>query len=235
MASWNLCLVKISICPQIKKTIRGLERLADDPRWFLLAGHADGPPVGPGQPRLLRGRCDVPHMQDNREDSAAKFPSGVKTDLDDSRSGEEIDFQAKYEGAALSVGAIPIFPGAFRRYEDSTSSAYLNVPTFLWKDLPASAWKEIHSRISESTQAVYQFMWFASRFLRIDVVSMIKNDPSVDDTAREFIGVEFPRGTPGCGNWEREVLEDTGVDPIALWRRVASEGAPMRVDSPDLG
>jgi len=98
--------------------------------------------------------------------------------------------------------------------------------TFLWKDLPFSAWKEILHRISDSTQAVYQFVWFTSPFLGIDILSMIQTDPDVHDNARDFIRLHFPRG----GVYEKELLEDSGVDPIALRRRLASEGALMKID-----
>jgi hypothetical protein len=171
----------------------------------------------------------VSHISDDRADAAAELLSSMKSDIDRWRSGDEIDFQARYESALQSAGVIPVLSAAFLRYEDSTLSGYLNVLTFFWKDLPYTAWIEILYRISESRQAVYQFVWFASRFLRIDIVSIIGSDPKVHDTARELIKVDFPKGAPGYSNWEKEVLEDHGVDPIAMWRRLESEGALMRV------
>jgi hypothetical protein len=87
----------------------------------------------------------------------------MQSDLEQRESGEEIDFQGKY---ASAIGAIPLFTALFRSHEDSTLSAYLRALTFLWKDLAFSTWQEILYRISDSCQAVYQFVWFTSLFLR---------------------------------------------------------------------
>jgi hypothetical protein len=168
------------------------------------------------------------HMQDP---SAAQLLSDIQSDIDQWKSGEEIDFERKYEAPIRSIGAIPFLTKLFRGFEGSTLSGYLNALTFLWKDLPFSAWQEVLYGIADSTQAIYQFVWFAAPFLGLDVLSMIRTDPKVDDTAREFIRGEFPSGAPKAGgSWEREVLENSGVDPVALWRRLAAEGAPMKVD-----
>jgi len=164
-------------------------------------------------------------------DSAANLLMDMKPDLDSwIASGDEIDFQGKYEAAIRSAGLIPFFSELFRRLEDSRLSAYLSAFTFLWKDLPFSAWQQILYRISDSTQAVYQFVWFASQFLGVDILAMIRTDPKVDDNAREFIRAEFSKGAPRSGSWERESLEERGVNPEAMWRRLASEGAPMKID-----
>jgi len=102
---------------------------------------------------------------------------------------------------------------------------------FAWKDLPFSSWKEILYRISSNDQAAYQLVWFIPEFLGIDVVSLIRNDPRVNETAREVVRVHFPGGGPGAGTaWTKDLLHDNGVDQPALWRRLAAEGAPMKVD-----
>jgi hypothetical protein len=174
----------------------------------------------------------MPQMHD---DSAAPFLSDLASDIERWKSGEEIDFQGKYEAAMRSFGAVPFLTDLFRRFEGSTLSGYLNAATFLWKDLPFPAWQEVLYRIADSNQAIYQFVWFAAPFLGLDVLSMIGTDPRVDDTAREFVRGEFPSGAPKAGrSWEREVLEDNGVDPVAMWRRLAAEGAPMKVDLSEL-
>jgi hypothetical protein len=169
----------------------------------------------------------IPHTPDA---SATNLLSEMKSDIDLYKSGEEIDFAGKYATSLLSIGAVPVLTELFRSFEDSTLFAYLSAVPFLWKDLPFSAWKQILYRISDSTQAIYQFVWFAAPFLGIDVLSMIDADPHVDERARAFVRLEFPRGAPPSRNWEREVLENSGVDPVLLWRRLASEGAPMKVD-----
>jgi hypothetical protein len=169
-------------------------------------------------------------------DSATALLSAMKPDLDLWASGEELDFEAKYGSAIHTIGAVQFLTAVFRTAEGSTLSGYLSAVAFLWKDLPFSAWQDILYGISGSNQAVYQFVWFASPFLRMDVLSMIRSDPKVEDSAREFIRLEFPSGAPApARNWEREVLRNSGIDPMALWRRLASEGAPMKIDLSELG
>jgi hypothetical protein len=166
------------------------------------------------------------------DDDAAKLVSDMKPDIDRWIAEEEFDFQSKYDAAIQSVGPIPFLAELFRRFEDSALTTYLGATAFLWKDLPFLAWKAILYRISDSGQAVYQFVWFAASFLGLDISSIIRTDPNVDGSARELISVQFPGGAPKSGGaWERQVLEDNGVDPLAMWRRLASEGAPMKIDA----
>lgn len=169
-------------------------------------------------------------MNEMPENLITKLFFDMKSDLDQWSSEEEIDFAGRYGAAIQSMGAIPFLTEAFRRFEGSTLLAYLGAATFVWKDLPFSAWKEVLHRISDSSQAVYQYVRFTSPFLGIDILSMIRTDPNVHDNARELITLDFPNGAPRGGTWEREILENSGVDPVAMWRRLASEGAPMKMD-----
>jgi hypothetical protein len=143
--------------------------------------------------------------------------------------GAELDLHAKYGDAIRDVGAVPFFAEVFRRLGDATLSRLMTHLTHVWKDLPYESWKEILYRISGDTGAVYQFIWFACEYLALDAVRLIREDPAVDQTARGVADFDFPRGCPQSGSeWIREVLEDHGVDPQQLWRRLADEGAPMR-------
>ena len=167
------------------------------------------------------------NMQDT---SAGQLLTDIESDIDKWKAGEEVDFQGKYEAAIQAISPIPFLTELFRRFEGSALSGYLLALPFLWKELPFSAWQEILRRISDNTQATYQFVWFASPFLGLDILSMIQSDPKVNDTAREFVCGEFPSGAPKAGgSWEMEVLENSGVDARALWKRLGDEGAPMKV------
>lgn len=169
------------------------------------------------------------HLQD--DEAAAQLFFDISLDIEKWRSGDEIDFQGKYEAAIRSSGAIVFLTELFRRFEGSALLACLNAVTFLWKDLAFCSWREVLLGIDDSTQAIYQFVWFAARFLGIDILSMIQMDPDVNETAKVFVRAEFPSGAPHAGgSWEREALENTGVDAVALWKRLAAEGAPMKVD-----
>jgi len=168
------------------------------------------------------------------DDSTAKLFSDMKLYLDQWDSEDEIDIQSRFGVAIQSIGPIPFLTDLFRSFEGSTLSAFLCAVAFLWKDIPFSSWKEVLYRISDSTQAIYQFVWFASQTLSVDILSMIQTDPNVNDKARDFVALHFPSGAPRGGIFEREMLENDGVDPIALWRRLASEGAPMKSDPSEL-
>jgi hypothetical protein len=101
----------------------------------------------------------------------------------------------------------------------------------MWTNLPFQAWQEVLRRISGHSPAIYQFVPFASRFLGLDMVRMIQDDPQVEEVGRAFAAYNFPNGGPPPGSeWVRERLAELGVDQAQLLRRLAAEGAPMRLD-----
>jgi hypothetical protein len=163
--------------------------------------------------------------------TAVEMLAEMKPDIDRWIGGEEIDFQARYGAEIQSVGAAPFLVELFRRFEDSTLTTYLWATAFLWKDLHFAAWKDVLRSISGSHQATYQFVWFAAPVLGLDILSMIRTDPSVQESARDLVRLQFPSGAPMSGGAsERRLLENSGVAPVALWRRLASEGAPMKIE-----
>jgi hypothetical protein len=169
------------------------------------------------------------------ESAASRLVYELKDDVNACTLGEEIDVQAKYGTAIDAVGAVPFLTEVFLRFADATLTGWLLCLTFVWKDLPFQAWKEILYRISGDAPAVYQFVSFASEYLAVNIVQIIHEDPAVNEPARILTSNQFPKGGPRPGSeWVREVLEDHGVNQHQLWRRLAAEGAPMKLDPAQL-
>lgn len=159
----------------------------------------------------------------------------MKNDVEVWVSGNEIDLESRYRTAIDAVGAVPFLAELFRRFGDATLTHWLIRLTFVWKDLPFVAWKQILSHIWDDTSAIYHFVTFVTEFLAIDIVRMIHEDLAVPETARDFAAARFPRGglDPGSA-WVQEMLADQGVDRRLLWRRLAAEGAPMKLSDPEI-
>lgn len=161
--------------------------------------------------------------------STVELFASMAADFERLRAGEELDFQATHEASVRAIGAIPVLIETFRRFEDSTLTGYLNLLAFAWEDLPFSAWREILRGIDGSTAAIYQFVWFSSQLLRLDVLVVIRSDAQLSSAAKDFVAFEFRGGAPMGGDLESEMLAEIGVDAPAMWRRLASEGAPMKI------
>jgi hypothetical protein len=169
-------------------------------------------------------------------ESASKLVDELKDDVNAWMRGKDVDVRGKYGEAIDTVGTVPLLTEVFRRFADTTLTGWLLCLAFVWKDLPFRAWKEILYRISDDDPAVYQFVWFASEYLAVNVVKIIHEDPAVSETARILARKQFAGGGPPPGSeWVREVLEEQGVNQSQLWRRLADEGAPMRLDPAEQG
>lgn len=168
----------------------------------------------------------VTHMQEN---PVMRLLSEIASDLDEHASGGEIDLESRYEGAIRGVGEIAFMEELFRHFQDSKLNRFLFALGFVWQGLSFDAWRKILRDISNDEHAIYQFVWFASPYLALDVLGMIDTDTAVDDTAREFVKRHFRTGAPRGGSHERELMQEIGVDALAMWRRLESEGAPMKI------
>ena len=165
------------------------------------------------------------------EKSVDQLLTDMRTDVDTSAFEGGIDLESKYGAAIRAADAAEFFAGVFSRFQDSTLTNWLLCLTFAWKDLSFDTWKQVLYRLSADTNALYGFIPFATRFLGIDIVRAINEDPSVDQRVRRYAAHQFPKGGPAPGSiWSRESLKARGVDVEQLWRRLATEGAPMRAE-----
>jgi hypothetical protein len=172
-------------------------------------------------------------------EAAKELIQRMQSDIDHygwSAAGDEIDLEAKYRATIEEVGAVPFLAELFLQFGDSTLASWLMFLSFAWKDLPFTAWKEVLYRISWNDPAGYQFVWFATQNLGLDIRRIIRQDPHVDEVARDLVARVFSgRSSPPGSRATIEALAEHGVDAVRMWRRLASEGAPMAVDLDQLG
>lgn len=124
-----------------------------------------------------------------------------------------------------ALGARELLVYLFRTYSDSELRVWLNSLAFLWTDVPYSTWLQILERIADDRRLVYQFLWFASESLALDIHRLPVLDPNIEI---ELSGDTFREGGPHPTSHQLRERLDDGVDYEAVWRRLADEGAPMR-------
>jgi hypothetical protein len=126
------------------------------------------------------------------------------------------------------VGEVALLVEVFREFADSTLTSWTLWLAFSWKDLSFQGWKQVLREISSELTAVYQFIWFATWFLAIDVAAMSRSDPEISKDTIAFIVENTPSGGPRTrAPWLVEMMEERGIDPEQMIRRLAQEGAPM--------
>ena len=140
---------------------------------------------------------------------------------------EEIDFAAKYENDIRAIGDVEFVATMFLAEEDSELTNLLLRLTCIWKNFPFDVWRQVLRQIAARQPALYQFTWFASGMLAIDVGEMIRSDPAIDAAVYRQFEFTFREGVPQPEDWTREILEREGVDCEGMRRRLAAEGAPM--------
>jgi hypothetical protein len=141
----------------------------------------------------------------------------------DGRSDPSIE--REFGDRLRALGAREVLVHLFRTYADSTLRAWLKTVRFLWKDLPYTTWLQILGEIADDRRAVYQFLWFASEALALDIHRLPVLHQNIE---LELSGETFRAGGPHpMSRRLRERLDD-GFDYEAIWRRLADEGAPMR-------
>ena len=76
---------------------------------------------------------------------------------------------------------------------------------------------------------VFHFIVFSGNYLAMDTCRIIADDQKISNGMKAYVSRCFPEGTPTSERrWVCEILEDSGIDPKALWTRLESEGAPMK-------
>lgn len=155
----------------------------------------------------------------------------IREDVERWMRGEAVDVVEKHRPLLDAVGVTPFLCEIFSQKSDRMLDGWMTCLTSIWVDLPFESWKDILRQIDENPRAVYQFVWFASSYLGIDMGRVISDDPGVSLIARGVVKVDFPRGGPKVDpTWVREYFADLGFDVRPMWRRLAAEGAPMVLD-----
>jgi hypothetical protein len=167
----------------------------------------------------------------NNIDPISQLIVEMKHDAEDWESEEEVALEEKYGERVQEVGACRFLECLFRNYFDSTLLALMSHFFFVWKDLHYQDWASVLYRIAEDRSALYGFIIFCGQFLGVDIGRVIQEDEHVHEKARQFLAMYFAHGTPGPGSqWLVELFREHGMEPSTLWKRLKSEGAPMKVD-----
>jgi hypothetical protein len=129
-----------------------------------------------------------------------------------------------------ALGARDLLVYLFRTYSDSALRVWLKALSEVWEDVPYKTWLELLEEIADDRGAVYQFLWFASESLALDIHRLPVFHPNIEI---ELSGETYRDGGPWpVSRRLRERLGD-GFDYEAVWQRLAGEGAPMREIPPD--
>ena len=164
--------------------------------------------------------------------TADEVVTAMKPEMDAFLRGQGDALAATWTAAANEAGPAQVMSTVFLRFADATLSSWLLGTAFIWKEFSFAEWKEVLACIAHDAPALYQFIPFATRYLAIDIVRVIREEPDLDPMAQTFAAERFSKGGPAPGDeWIREMLEDNGIDQYELWRRLASEGAPMRAEA----
>jgi hypothetical protein len=128
-----------------------------------------------------------------------------------------------------ALGARDLLVHLFRTASGSGLKVSLRSLRFAWEDVPYQTWVDVLEEVADDPTSVYDFLWFAAESLGLDVHRI----PAFHEGVRRALASEtFHDGGPhpvSAGLRERSGDE---FDYEGLWRRLAAEGAPMRVVPP---
>jgi hypothetical protein len=129
-----------------------------------------------------------------------------------------------------ALGARELLVHLFRTYSDSTLRIWLKALSDVWDDVPYQTWLAILEEVAEDRGAVYQFLWFASESLALDIHRLPVFHPNIEI---ELSGETYRDGGPRPISGRLRELMGDDFDYEAVWQRLADAGAPMREVPPD--
>ncbi len=135
------------------------------------------------------------------------------------------DYASAFGDRVRALGDWELLAFLFRTIVDSDLRVALRRLRFAWRDLSFEMWMQMLEDVAGDRRFVYQFLMFASDTLGIDVQRLPSSHPNV---RLELESAAFCQGGPRPNSREvRERLDDH-FDYEGMWRRLASEGAPMQ-------
>ncbi len=137
----------------------------------------------------------------------------------------DADLEETFGDRARELGARAVLTVLFRTYQDSWLSGWLRTLRWVWKDVPYPTWLEILEDLSEDRNFLYQFLWFASESLALDIHRL----PALAPNLRTELDSEtFRDGGPLPISPHLRARMEDHFDYEAMWQRLEHEGAPMR-------
>ena len=140
------------------------------------------------------------------------------------------DLERQFGERVRALDQEALFAYLFHTQADSSLSGWLRALGFAWKDVPFATWLAILRDVADDRPAVYQFLWFASESLGLDVHRLGVAHPNV---SLELQGETFGDGGPHPLSPVLRARLGDRLDYESVWRRLAAEGAPMRGIPPD--
>ncbi len=164
-------------------------------------------------------------------ESAHALLESMRSYIDRLPDDEERVLPSDYAEKVKALGEVPFLVTACRELADSEFSSWMLRLSFCWKDLTFQEWRSVFQQISEDRIAVYPFVWFATEALALDVSALVRSDPDLTEMARAIFANAFPNGARPIADspWWQEMLEERGVDRTSIIRRLAIEGAPVKL------
>lgn len=128
-----------------------------------------------------------------------------------------------------ALGARDLLVHLFRTASGSGLKVRLRSLRFLWEAVPYETWVDVLEEVADDPGSVYDFLWFAAESLGLDLHRI----PAFHEGVRRALASETFRdgGPQPISSGLRERGGDD-FDYEGLWRRLAAEGAPMRVVPP---
>lgn len=142
---------------------------------------------------------------------------------------EDVALEEKYRQRVQEVGQFNLIVCLFQNYSDSTLMSLMSHFFFVWKDFNYQEWKKILYIFASNNIILYQVIWVFGDILAIDIGQVIQEDKQIPDSARNYLKIHFPKGTPKAG-YPLYSFEENNIEPATLWKRFKEQGAPMNVD-----
>jgi len=137
----------------------------------------------------------------------------------------DVDYEAAFSDRVRALGERELLTCLFRTLSDSRLRVELYRLQFAWRDVSFDTWMKILEDVADDRRFVYQFLFFASDTLAME----IRRLPTTHRNVRlELDSAVFRWSIPSAPSRALRARLEDDFDYESVWRRLASEGAPMQ-------
>jgi hypothetical protein len=158
-------------------------------------------------------------------DTAWKLLEDMKAYSEASYPAPDVDLAPRFAEPIRAFGPEHLIVHLFRTHADSELTIWLQRLAFVWTEFSFATWLQILTRLSDDRRFIYQFLWFASSSLALDLRRLQATEPNVQ---AELRSEAFRKGGARPMSRATRARLDDDFDYEAVWRRLAAEGAPMQ-------